>query len=132
MATLQAFLSFHSRAPKFPLPLLLPLLTPASQAKRRPSTGSQAFSLLKLCLDASYQICLVKCLYWGVLTLIERISPKIWPNQGPRMYKVHFRLMSVIVNIITVDRRHYHHIHCCFYLHDHCIPAHSRRTLILS
>ena len=33
MVPLQAFLSFLPRAPKFPLPLPLPLLTPATQAK---------------------------------------------------------------------------------------------------
>ena len=33
MASLQAFLSFLPRAPKFSLPLPLPLLTPATQAR---------------------------------------------------------------------------------------------------
>ena len=33
MVSLQAFLSFLPRAPKSPLPLPLPLLTPATQAR---------------------------------------------------------------------------------------------------
>ena len=99
----EGFLSFLPRAPKFPLPL--PLLTPATQARKRVAPGdvytrsrliirslsegvfvrrtltiSEAFFLL-ICFDAT------KFVFLSFFTIITTICPKIWAKTLPKNVK---------------------------------------------
>ena len=68
MVSLQARRSFHfSLAPKFPLPLPLPLLTPAMQANTEP-----VLTFLQRNIHGIY--CVVLHLYWSIFLKFIKVT----------------------------------------------------------